>query len=704
MVKRVKALKGRRRDTSRKVDRKRIEESLRKSEQLYKQTSAFLNNVLSHMSDLVQIIDEGYTIRFMNEVSNKIYGNVVGEKCYKIMRNFDRPCHHEGIRCELYELLEGKVNLFEETRFIPTVGRIFDIHATLTTMPDGKRAAIIVSRDVTEEKKAIDKLRESEKRYRTLFEDSRDAISITTREGKYVDINQAYADLFGYTKEELLRININETYVTPEDRGKMLQEIERRGFIKDYEVKRRRKDGREIHCLVTSTPLRREDGSIVGYQTIIRDVTEQKRMMEKLQFYSEHLEEMVEEKTVELQYRLNLDRLLASISSKFVNPIDFEGKVNSSLAELGRHFNVDRVFIFECHGGGNLTKIFEWRREGVEPQLCRLQNLESKMFPWLSGKLINNEEIIISEVGKLPPEAEAERKMLETQGIASVLAVPMHSSDRLLGFIGFADLEKPRVWKVEDVELLRAISEVITRSLEHIRMEQRLREVERLAAIGEATTMMGHDLRNPLQSIISSVYLVKRKIEAMPPTFKRLMEESGIFNICNILESQAKYIDKIVADLHDFSRPLHPKLVETNVSKLVSEALSTMSIPDNIEVSLRINDDLTLTADPNLMRRLFTNLMMNAVQAMPDGGKLTIEASRQDEETFISFQDTGVGIPQEIINKLFEPFFTTKSKGQGLGLAVCKRIIEAHKGVISVESKVGEGSTFTIRLPSKVNM
>ncbi|MEM3430645.1 MAG: ATP-binding protein, partial [Candidatus Bathyarchaeia archaeon] len=129
--------------------------------------------------------------------------------------------------------------------------------------------------------------------------------------------------------------------------------------------------------------------------------------------------------------------------------------------------------------------------------------------------------------------------------------------------------------------------------------------------------------------------------------------------------------------------------------------ISTINIPENIKVTLNVDRETTLKVDPDLIRRLFTNLITNAIQAMPDGGQLTIKTSKNDREVSISFQDTGVGIPEENINRLFDPFFTTKAKGQGLGLSICKRIVEAHEGSISVESKVGVGSTFTVKLPIK---
>jgi signal transduction histidine kinase len=104
--------------------------------------------------------------------------------------------------------------------------------------------------------------------------------------------------------------------------------------------------------------------------------------------------------------------------------------------------------------------------------------------------------------------------------------------------------------------------------------------------------------------------------------------------------------------------------------------------------------------DPALFRRVLTNLILNAVQAMPKGGKLTITGSRKGESLAVAVQDTGVGIAQENLGKVFTPFFTTKAKGQGLGLAVCKRLTEAQRGTINVSSEVGKGSTFTVTVPT----
>jgi PAS domain S-box-containing protein len=135
-----------------------------------------------------------------------------------------------------------------------------------------------------------DRLRESEEKYRTLFQDSRDAIYITRRDGKFVDVNPALVELFGYTREEMIeKINVRQIYSNPDDRDKFQQEVEQKGSLRDYEVKFRKRNGAEIDCLLTSTLRRAGDGTILGYQGIIRDITERKRWEEALKTSSERI-------------------------------------------------------------------------------------------------------------------------------------------------------------------------------------------------------------------------------------------------------------------------------------------------------------------------------------------------------------------------------------------------------------------------------
>jgi PAS domain S-box-containing protein len=228
---------------------------------------------------------------------------------------------------------------------------------------------------------------------------------------------------------------------------------------------------------------------------------------------------------------------------------------------------------------------------------------------------------------------------------------------------------------------------------------QKLKEAERLVTIGETAGMVGHDIRNPLQSIEGAVYLAREELKNLPDSSP---EKKELYEILEIIKHQSNYIDQIVADLQDFSRTPMPQLKETNLHELIIEALSTTEIPENIQIQTLIQDDLrAVTVDPVFMKRVFLNLIENAAHAMPKGGKLTIKAFDEDQCTFIHVEDTGVGISEEDKTKIFSPLFTTKAKGQGFGLAACKKLVEAHKGEITFESEAGKGTVFKIKLPHR---
>jgi signal transduction histidine kinase len=226
---------------------------------------------------------------------------------------------------------------------------------------------------------------------------------------------------------------------------------------------------------------------------------------------------------------------------------------------------------------------------------------------------------------------------------------------------------------------------------------RKLKDAERLAAIGATAGMVGHDIRNPLQAITSDVYLAKTDLASFPEgEGKNNMHES-----LEEIEKNISYINKIVADLQDFAKPLTPKLEETDLEKTVHFVLANLDIPGNVTVKYSIKKDFPkLKTDQSYMQRILTNLANNAIQAMPNGGKLTIAASSKNGKATITVQDTGEGIPEEVRGKLFTPLVTTKSKGQGFGLSVVKRFTEGLGGTVTFESEVGKGTKFTIELPA----
>lgn len=241
----------------------------------------------------------------------------------------------------------------------------------------------------------------------------------------------------------------------------------------------------------------------------------------------------------------------------------------------------------------------------------------------------------------------------------------------------------------DEIGILSNTFNNMARKLEAMRKE--IRRSERLSAIGQLATMVGHDLRNPLTSIRNAAYYLEIKLGASA--------DDKIKKMLTIMGREISYANKIVDDLLDFSRIKKPEFKKVNLISSIKGALAQLDVPENVKIVTKFSEVPTIEADPEQLRRVFLNIVSNGVQAMPSGGELTISARKIDDFVAIEFTDTGVGIPQKNIGKLFAPLFSTKPKGVGLGLTICKNIVESHNGKIEVRSKVGQGSTFTIKLP-----
>lgn len=223
-----------------------------------------------------------------------------------------------------------------------------------------------------------------------------------------------------------------------------------------------------------------------------------------------------------------------------------------------------------------------------------------------------------------------------------------------------------------------------------------LKDAERLAAIGATAGMVGHDIRNPLQAIISDIYLAKTELSSTQDT----EEKNSALESLTEIEKNIDYINKIVQDLQDFAKPLSPKIEETDLEQTVHAVLANLSIPGNVTIKHSIKKNFPkIKTDQSYIQRILTNLANNAIQAMPKGGKIAITAIRKGEKAIITVEDNGEGIPENVRSKLFTPLVTTKSKGQGFGLAVVKRFTEGLSGTVTFESEVGKGTKFIIELP-----
>lgn len=261
-----------------------------------------------------------------------------------------------------------------------------------------------------------------------------------------------------------------------------------------------------------------------------------------------------------------------------------------------------------------------------------------------------------------------------------------------------SDLAKSANWMLSSLE---SSSEELKRYAAHLKelveeQTAKLREKERLAAIGETAAMVGHDLRNPLQSIMNIAYLMEQEGSSLPPD-----KREALSKWIKRLRDNVAYMDKIVSDLQDFTRPFNAKKEEVDLGQLFKDLLDELKIPKDVQVDIEIKPgaERALT-DPQILKRILHNLVNNALQAMPDGGTLTLAASLSGGELRIEVRDTGVGMDEETLKRIFTPLFTTKAKGTGLGLAVCKRLVEGLGGRIEVKSSKGAGTTFMLVLPA----
>jgi len=245
-------------------------------------------------------------------------------------------------------------------------------------------------------------------------------------------------------------------------------------------------------------------------------------------------------------------------------------------------------------------------------------------------------------------------------------------------------------------EELRASNEELEAANEELMgAQEQLIRSEKLAAIGQLAGGVGHELRNPLGAIKNAVYYVRGKVAKS----ELAQKEPRVLEFINIMDEEISSSNKIISDLLGFSRVGKPAVLPTRIEKVIEDALSRATIPENIELTKKLDSDLAeVEIDPDQIQQVLVNMITNAVQAMPDGGKLTVGARENGKLLDLEITDTGCGIPQESGDRIFEPLFTTRAKGIGLGLAVSKSIIDRHGGHIEVKSKVGKGTTFNIKL------
>ncbi|MHA1658858.1 MAG: PocR ligand-binding domain-containing protein [Promethearchaeota archaeon] len=325
-----------------------------------------------------------------------------------------------------------------------------------------------------------------------------------------------------------------------------------------------------------------------------------------------------------------------------------------------------------------IEKVFniinEFSRKSIENPIARV--LREGIVVGLA-----NHTILISKDGKEIPIDDCGAPIKDEKGnIIGVVLI-------------FRDITEQKKAKEKLKKYSENLEEIIDERTKELReTQEQLIIKEKLVVLGQVAGGLGHELRNPLGAIKNAAYFLNMALEQPEPEVKETLE---------ILDKEIATSEKIINNLLDFTRSKPPILQDVNINEIIEEELERTIIPKNIEIVSQLSDTLPhILADPVQLVQIFRNIVLNAIQAMPEGGQLVVKSEVPITGwVMISFTDTGVGIPEENKEKVFEPLFTTKAKGIGLGLAVTKTSVEGQGGTIKVKSKVGNGSTFTIKLP-----
>ncbi len=233
------------------------------------------------------------------------------------------------------------------------------------------------------------------------------------------------------------------------------------------------------------------------------------------------------------------------------------------------------------------------------------------------------------------------------------------------------------------------------RASERLLLKEKLNQAERLASLGEMVAAVSHEIRNPLGIISSTAELLKRKLTRTDPQDQ----------LADVIVQEANRLNSIVSDFLNFARPPTLNLTSCKVEDILEENLTFLA-PEIQSKGYEIHKEFAthvpeIQADPGLLYQAFSNILMNAMQAVPEGGSIYIEVSARANVLTIIFADEGKGIPDEVLKKIWEPFFTTKEKGSGLGLPIVKKIVEGHGGTVGIGNGREKGAQVTVTLPVK---
>ena len=596
-------------------------------------------------NDGILVFDENHRIEYANRMASEITG-YTNEQLLKmtILSLLDKPDQSFIEDLFIHPERYGEKTC-TEAHLITSVGEVkeAEVCIALAETSRGVRKGYAYLKDITERKKFERDLKGSEEKLRRLFERVRHGLFISSKEGRFLDCNQALLDMLGYpSKEEFLKIDIvRDLYVNPEDRKLLKEKSERGGYVKDMEVEFKKKNGDKITVLLTGHPIKNEGGETIGYEGINLDITERKRIEDELREANEFFMNLIES---------SVDGIIAA---------DMKGNIFifNKGAETLSGYKAEEVI-----GKIHITQIYP---AGIAKEI--MKRLRSPDYGGV-GKLLPTQFNVVNK----------EREEIPIQISAALI---YNGAGQEVASVGiFTDLRS------------------------RLLMEKKLQEThlqlvssEKMASLGKLAAGIAHEINNPLGGILIYSSLMMEDLPEEDPKrgdLARIVQETG-------------RCKEIVKSLLEFARQTEPKKEPTDINRAINDGLFFLvnqALFHNIRIVKNLDPFLPFVrGNSGQLKQVFMNIIVNAAEAMHGNGTLTIATSPSpDRKTvWIEFADTGEGIPEENFSRIFDPFFTTKDvgKGTGLGLATSYGIVQDHGGTINVRSKVGLGTSFIIELP-----
>lgn len=734
------------------TEHRRAEEALRQSEERYRA-------MLEEMEDSYFEVDLGGHLTFVNSatcrnlgysreelIGMSYKGFTVGEEIESVYRVFN----------EVYRT--GMPNKGFAWRIMHRDGSPWFVDTSVSPLRNSAREIVGfrgVARDVTERRQAEEALRESEERYRSLVNNVNQGIFRSTPgpRGKFLEVNPALEHITGYSRDELLHIDVAELYCNAKGRDEAVSELESSDRPFERETRCRRRDGSEIIVFEVTVPVRDDKGQVLYFDGILEDITERKRAEKALKLQRAQLQQLFEnspdaivmldtdERVV--QANSGFERLFGycaeEITGRPINELvipDDRAKEASALSRAVLHGRFVRQEEVRRRKDGSLVDVsivgYPLRLEGklvgiyviysdissrkkMEREIRRAAQEWRETFDSISDAVsIHGSDFRLRRVNKafadrfgMTPRQIIGRRCYEVvHGTKEpVLGCPHRETLQTGKPAGAEFLESDNGICLElttspifdergevagTVHIARDITERKQQSLQ-------LMMTDRLASIGELAAGTAHELNNPLTSVIGfSQLLMERDI---PDDIRDDLE---------LIYSEARRAAEVTKNLLTFARKHAPVKQANRIEVIVEDVLRLRAYEhrlNNIRVKKQFATGLPeMVVDYFQMQQVLLNLIINAEYFMTEahkGGTLTIAAKRRNSSMVISVADDGPGIPPENLSQVFNPFFTTKKagRGTGLGLSICHGIVTEHGGRIYARSELGKGATFFVELP-----